>query len=111
MRVIVGAEEISAEGTVKDIFVEAAGDGVQEDMARKTVRLNAKYGGSQYVVRLTHPISVGRDLSTGKEILIRSVAVRLGDQAKKASGMVNQVVSCHFKNTNGQGVAIDFDLV
>jgi hypothetical protein len=109
MRVEVGDEEISAEGTVKDLFVEAAGDGIQEDMARKTVRLRAEKGESQYLVRLTRPVSVGKDLETGKEILIRSVAVRL-DQAKKASEMVGEVVSCLFTNKSGHGVAIDFDL-
>lgn len=111
MRVVVGDEEISAEGTIKDLYVEAAGDGIQEDMARKTVRLNAKYGESQYVVRLTRPICLGRDLSTGKEIFLRSVAVRSGKQAEKASGMVEQVVSCQFKNIDGRSVADDFDLV
>jgi hypothetical protein len=109
MRVEVGDEEISAEGTVKDLFVEAAGDGIQEDMARKTVRLRAEKGESQYLVRLTRPVSVGKDLETGKEILIRSVAVRL-NQAEKASKMVGEVVSCLFTNKGGHGVVIDFDL-
>ncbi len=109
MQVVVGDKEISAEGTVKDLFVEAAGDGIQEDMARNTVRSNAKKDESQYLVRLTRPVSVGTDLSTGKEIIIRSVAVPL-DQAGKARGMVDEVVSCHFTHVNGHAVAIDFDL-